>query len=175
MSLEHDSNDDPQARCAASESRTGGGGGVCVESSQCIKNMDDLNKILEDTTYRLSDLFNELSPSFLHSTLPSNSSAASSFARKHSANNQPQPPGPKKTNNLFASFGSASNSSSLLQPAETAKSFNKFPINTANGEISGAYASTSASKFYANFYRSPNLNSKNCKSNLPSQKREPLY
>ena len=133
----------------------------------------ELNKMLQDTTFRLSDLFNELSPNLISNntnTLPHNTprnNYQGTLPKNHTNNNmslfQQFPTmvsvsSPKKhLPNQSNAAGSRQNLLQTTLPQQTNTSFNKFP----NPQT----AKSTTSKFYTNFYRNPNLqnNQENCK------------
>lgn len=144
----------------------------------------DLNKMLQDTTFRLSDLFNELSPNLMSnnnnttSTLPHNNS--SSTTRNYQGTLPKNSTGGNNMS-LFQQFPTIVSASSpkhngsrqnLLQTTlphpsqlQTNTSFNKFPNPHSQFNTNTAGAKSTTSKFYTNFYRNPNLqiNQENCK------------
>lgn len=126
---------------------------------------DDLTKILQDTTYRLSDLFNELSPSLIMNKnnnnylTPTLSIKTGKTKHYHSSNMNnisppPPPPPPPQLNESRQALLQAINSNNNNQA-----NFNKFP----NPFPSQTMISTTSlqpnitTKFYTNFYRNPNL------------------
>ena len=134
---------------------------------------DDLTKILQDTTYRLSDLFNELSPSLIMNKnnnnylTPTLSIKTGKTKHYHSSNMNnisppPPPPPPPQLNESRQALLQAINSNNSNQA-----NFNKFP----NPFPSQTMISTTllqpniTTKFYTNFYRNPNL------SNSPSNEK----
>jgi hypothetical protein len=146
-------------------------------------NVDDLTKILQDTTYRLSDLqetnynfsdlFNELSPITNMNTNSTTTTNKSNYLTTPSLS--------IKTNlkpNLFQQFPSLINVSppppppppppqippnhSIRSSNQSSTNFNKFP-NPFTGSTQTNLTSASASKFYSNFYKT-NPSSEQCKS-----------
>ena len=137
------------------------------------KDENSLSKMLQDTTFRLSDLFNELSPNIntdysnrnqqFQSTLPtsikvSNTSnmyqqfpvvAANSSSPKHEGKTlRPQM--------LLQTINNGSQGSSSGSQVQHNPSFNKFP-NPFGAHTTQPAKSLNTSKFYTNFYRNPNL------------------
>ncbi len=128
----------------------------------------DLSRMLQDTTFRLSDLFNELSPHLVGNnnnmnTLPNNSNSRNLY----------QSTLPKSQVNPMSVFsseqtGGGSRQNLLLQQNNLAcnqTSFNKFPNPFSSSTLGAKSASNPNSKFYTNLYRNPNLQTttENCK------------
>ena len=140
-------------------------------ASNQLKNSSnsDLSRMLQDTTFRLSDLFNELSPHLVGNTnnmntLPGNSNSRNGY----------QSTLPKSQVNPMSVFsseqtgGGGSRQNLLLQQNSLAcnqTSFNKFPNPFMSSTLGGKSASSPSSKFYTNLYRNPNLQTTtgNCK------------
>lgn len=137
---------------------------------------DDLTKILQDTTYRLSDLFNELSPSLIvnkqnsstSNYMPSNLSVKTNLFQQFPSltNASPPPPPPPPPQQLSNHSGQVNQSRQALLQAINSNStnqsnFNKFPIPFSNPP-----SNSNTSKFYTNFYRNPNLanSTEHCKN-----------
>jgi len=139
-------------------------------ATNLIKNSSnsDLSRMLQDTTFRLSDLFNELSPHIEGnnknvSTLPSNSNSRNVY----------QSTLPKSQINPISVFsseqtGGGSRQNLLIQQnnlTPNQANFNKFP-NPFMSSTLGTKSANPNSKFYSNLYRNPNLqaNAEICKN-----------
>ena len=133
------------------------------------ENQEELSKILQDTTYRLSDLFNDLSPNVSHNQQQNNKTnnlLQHSFSNKGS-NNNTLPHSTFVQSPKMPSFqqDNAPLRQALLQTIapngsnQQNSTFNKFP--NPYKKPSQSSISSTASKFYTNFYRNPNLSASN--------------
>jgi hypothetical protein len=142
---------------------------------------EDFNKLLKDNTYRLSDLFNELSPSLISTNSTNNSkmeAAAAVASNKKSVSvtngtlNRKSPSNPSTTssfpNPIVTQTPPLPPSRQTLIQAVNSNNLNKFPnpfaningsnsnINSNNHNILNSIStplSSKTSKFYNNFYR----------------------
>jgi len=149
-------------------------------------NEDDLSKILQDTTFRLSDLFNELSPNLVVSKPNNNTSFMKTpnlsvktnvkpnlmkqFPSLNSISPPPPPPPPpslpphQTSSTPSQSQITQTSRQALLQAisqSNNQSNFKKFPnpfaTSTTCNNTQPSITSSNTSKFYTNFYCNPKL------------------